>query len=337
MFGIDFDKIKEWVGENKFVSSLIGISVGIALLFGVLIFKNFSTKKTIVAELKKENSAINELQKKYGKPTPENEEKLKDIVEANSANSKKFYDKLAKPGNHKLDLSLSSTDFGSLLTKYRDTAKATLTAGDVKFPDRSFFGFEKYIESSIKENPRAIGIALLQQEMFQWLFTGITKLGSCEIVKIHREVQPEENEDRTAPIDNPPLSRGLKFDLVMKMNETQYTQFFNTLTNSDKYLIKINYLKIINDNPTAQAMPKMMDGEISRSSSEVEENQFNFVDEGTSTEETQTRRYKPIAKKGPKFLEKVLGDEKLTVALALELVLVEEVSDLMKKSPAKKK
>jgi len=339
MFGIDFDKLKEWVGENKFVSTLIAISVGLTLLFGVLIFKNYSRKKVIVAALVKENNEINGLQKNYGNPTPENEEKLKQLVEENSSNSMSFYNKLAIPGKHSLDLSLSSTDFGSLLTKYREKAKSTLSAGKVGFPEESFFGFEKYIESSIKENPRAIGIALLQQEMFQWVFSNIANVGNCDIIKIHRKVQQEENEDRTEPVKNKPISRSLEFDLVIKTDEHQYSEIIHALTTSDKYLIKIKYLKLTNDNPTAQPMPKMMDGEDTQVSKSAYDTSFDFVEDesGDQLDDAGTRRYTRIAKRGPKFVDQVLGNEKITLALALELVLIEEVDDLMKKPTAKKK
>lgn len=325
--------MKEWIQENKFLAILIGVVSFITMILGALIYMEISEQGELKALITQKSGKLKVFRNELGNPSEESKEQLVLAVREGREASEELHLKLASSGVHKLDTTRSSTDFATLLEKYVNTNKKNLSGANVKFPSNSWFGFNRYKESLIKPNNVAIGLCLYQQQAYSWFFDELASLGPCELKSFYRESLAEEEENETKKAEKFEAVRRMRFDAVVELTEAQLSTLLKNLTSGNDHFMVVRGLSLVNKSAAPIAVTSMMRGKSQEDSSDSG-SKFNFENMGDSetdgggANQVGGRDLNKKVKPSNVFMEQILGNEKIIVSLAMDLVLVTELDKL---------
>ncbi len=330
------EALKEWAGENKFLAVLIGVSSCVILVFGYLIYAQMGEQEELRKSITKNNADIKAFKNELGDPSKESEERLEIAVQEGLSAADELHLKLASSGSHKLNEERSSTDFATLLQKYVGENKKILSGANVKFPESSWFGFERYKETLIKPNSTAIGLCLYQQDAYNWFLKEVTSLGPCELKSFYRKSLPEEEENETEEAKDVEAVRKMRFDVELELTENQLAELLAKLAQSNNHLVIVKAMSLKNVVVAPIAITPMMNGTETGGNDNFAA-AFNDEEEDNSEKEEMAKK-RDLSKRvapGDVFLEQILGEEKVIVSLAMDLVLVTDMEKLKMKKGAK--
>ena len=337
--------MKQWIEENKYVATLLGITLVISgILVGLIVYITLDKAKVEKSIASKSNS-IKTIKSTYGKLDADSVEKYSGEINEGVESAIKLHGNLT-PNKNELNETLSSTDFRARLTKYIASSKNILKKGNVSFPKGTMFGFEKYREKLIKGNPKAIGLCLYQIESFRYIIKNLAKQESAKLLRFNRAVLVEEEQKETKDPTTFPAARRMRFDLVLELTEPQLNTLLKDLTNTKEYLFIPLAVSAINESPTPIKTPGFMLGENEQSENSSKSTASNDdlsmfenseMDEMSKTDgmDKMDEMSKPKNRKITEFEEpegiiinQVLGNEKVKVAIALELVKITDIDKL---------
>ena len=324
--------MKQWIEENKYVATLLGITLAVvAILVGLILYITLDKGK-VEKSIASKSKSIKNIKSKYGELNENSVAEYSEAINDGVESAIKLHTSLV-PQKNDLNETLSNTDFRARLTKYIASSKKTLKKGNVSFPGGSMFGFEKYRETLIKGNPKAIGLCLYQMEAFQYLIQKLSEQESAKLVRLNRAVLVEEEQKETKDPKKFPAARRMSFNLVLELSERQLNTLLKDLTNTKEYLFIPLAITALNESPTPVAVPAFMLGENEEDTQSEESSEFSmFEDEEITEEETETvsnSRNITVPKEAEEsIIKQVLGNEKIQVALALELVKITDIEKL---------
>lgn len=325
--------MKDWIEENKYLAVVIGITGVLVVLFGglgiYLMTGNSADKKEIALK----SSKIIAIKKAFGNLDEALVENTTAQINDGLAASIDLH-KAMVPKKNELDFSISNTDFKARLSKYVKASKSKLKRAKVKFDQSSMFGFDKYRETLIKSNPKAIALCSYQMEAFTWLLSEISKYEGAELTHFNRKSLEEESEDQTEEPKKYLALREMPFEIGITCTEKQLSNLLASITNEKDYTFSIKMMRTQNTLVTPRTFPTLMVNNDAVGTKKNVADEFDFEDEFSSKESPSTsnrRSAREITKAeepGDKAITQVLGSELVKAALVIELVRVTNLDNL---------
>jgi len=255
-----------WIKENKFVTSTIGIAV---VASGVLLYLGYSARSEAKITIEKSNSSISQINRlKVSSPFP-NEKNKKKVVTgvANYAkDAMAFQNKLVafRPGEM---IQFSDRGFGTVMSEYRKhltnyyREKGVALQGE---GENVAFGLEEYRGGALAKGG-ATKLLNYQRSALEWVFEALADTGPTSLNNVFRTQLAEEISDiveakprkgkKTKKGQPKKLSvyRELPVEITFTGSEKTLKDFLAKLSNAEKYFFVIRSVTIhnlVNESPS---------------------------------------------------------------------------------------
>lgn len=327
--------MKDWILENKFISLLLGIFAAVSALIGVGVYFNISEKAEIKKKITTTHGEITGIKNKYGNAKEESFETFKNEASGRVSEAIQLYQGLSKIGYKDVSTEKSDTDFAGIIKDYADKTSKKLSEAGITYSGSAYFGFEKYREGIIVNNPKAIGMALYQKDALEWLFDAVVESKPVSVDSFYRNPLVEESQERAVEVKTETATRRMSLELGLTMDEHQFSDLMSAFTNSDKYIVAVRSVSLINEKPLPSGFSELMLKSPLTSSEPSVDNFSGFdtvegggeafgseVDESDEGEQPEVPKVPENTTEEPAgvMLGQILGDEKLKVNLLLDLI-----------------
>lgn len=354
-----------WYQENKFAATLLGVT---AVVSGVLVYLGMGASSEAAAANQKHQAAvskINSLQAAKPYPNLENKELLADSLAAFAADAKKFQDTMLKFRPEVLP-KLSPTEFSSEVSKHTNKLTAYFKSKKVALPEKPkvYFGMEDY---ATKMAPvTATRILNYQRQALDWLFTSLADSGIDSLENVYRAQvaeklgkppTPAPTKKKKSNKKNRPgataltsVYDGLPIEIIFTGTEASLQKFVTQVSAGDEYFFAIKMMKISNEeqepvtiSKATFAPPVAPEAPAPEGEEGAAEPEGVFGDGlGDGFDLGGVEGFDLEVDK--EIIKQVIGDEKITVFMQLELVLFKDAASVPipglnkaapKKAPAK--
>lgn len=338
-----------WYQENKFAATLMGVTIVVS---GALVFLGKGAGSDADLARQREKAAvskINAMQAAKPYPSKENEEMLEEGLVMYAEDASKFQEALLKFRPEEME-KLSPNRFSSEVSKHHNMLKAYYRSKKVEVPDKGnvFFGMEEYATKMAPES--ATSYLDYQRKGLQWLFMKLADSGIDSLKNVYRApvaeslgnpspIKPAPRRGSRANKNNVPqvitsVHEGLPIEITFTATEESLQKFLTEITASEEYFFAVKLLKIRNEEQDqvviskATFAPPVVKPEVPEegeapSPAPAEGGGFDLgAGFDIGGEEFAVEEDKEIIKQ-------VIGDEKITVFMQLELVLYKEGSSIV--------
>lgn len=349
-----------WIQENKFVAGLIGVTVVIGggiIYFGSSQGSAFNAKMQEYESLKGQYAS---LEKATPYPNKENLNERKQGIAKYDEEIMAVHSALVA-FSPDAEAKMTPKEFSDARVKVTADLNQAFKDTEVELPDVPIeFGFEKYATSLPK--PAATTKLSYQLGATQWLLTKLAEAKPAALLNVNRTVLPIEDGKEAAkpappkegkkkkskkggrksakkgaskPTEAPPYEL-MPMELTFTANEAGVRQFLKQMVNSEKYFFSIRALRISNEK---QVGPTQRDANFPTTTPAAEGNPLgggfdgflSGVDDGGDPEDADAAAEEEnleelAAKVSEVILKKVLGDEKLHVHIAFDVVLLKPMA-----------
>ncbi|MFT5904536.1 MAG: hypothetical protein ACI9E1_000120 [Cryomorphaceae bacterium] len=349
-----------WYHENKFAATLLGVTV---VASGALAYLGMSANSDADVARKKEQIAVKKidaLQAAKPYPNEENEQMLADGLAIFATDTKRFQDNMLTFRPEKMRR-LSANEFNGEVSRYIRKLTSYYRSKEIELPNtkvkKSYFGMELY--ASNMANEAHISYLEYNRQALDWLFTTLANSGIEKINNIYRDPVAENLGDASKPAASPKGQRsnkkknvrpaaltsvydGLPIEITFTGTEASLQKFMTKVAAGDEYFFAIKFLKIRNEeqepvilsNATFAATAAPVEGAVpvpapADGAGFALGTGFDFGEDAFP------------AAVDKEIIKQVIGDERITVFMQLELVLFKEASSviiprLKKEKPLKK-
>jgi hypothetical protein len=335
-----------WYQENKFAATLLGVTTVVS---AVLVYLGASAYSVADAAKQKEQSAINRinaLQAAKPYPSKENEEMLADGLALFAADTKKFQDTMLtfRPDEMR---KLSANQFRGEVSRYINKLIRYYNSKGIKLPDdgKSYFGMELYEKKMASDD--ATRYLEYNRKALDWLFTTLADSGIDTLNNVYRAPIAETLGKAPEPVARSrkksvgltSVYDGLPIEITFTCTEASLQKFITDITLGKEYFFAVNYLKIRNEEQDPVTISKATFAPIA---TPPEEGAEPVPDQGAVFDlEEGFNLGGEFEQEDKEIIKQVIGDEKITVFMRLELVLFKEASSipiprLEKEKPVKK-
>jgi hypothetical protein len=330
-----------WIQENKVAASIIGATV---VVCGVLYYMGNSANSDADAARKKERGLvnnINKLQSATPYPSKENEQMLAENLANFAADTKKFQEKMLTFRPEEMP-PISANEFNGVVSKYINKLSVYYKSKDIELPEKgkSYFGMEMYEKKMAPE--QATRYLNYNRKALEWLFITLADSGIEKLNNVYRDPKAEELAKPKPSVGPPTGGRaalpaavtsvydGLPIEITFTGTEASLEKFLTEVVAGEEYFFAIDYLKIRNEEqvpvtiskatfaPTAEATP---------TEKKADAGPFGGLDFGGEAGPS-FGEFGPEVEKDKEIIKQVIGDEKITVFIRLELVHFKEASDI---------
>jgi|GEM_PF-3397728 len=344
-----------WYQENKFAATLLGVT---AVVSGALVYLGMSANSDADAARQKEKSAvtkINNLQSAKPYPNKENEQMLADNLAIFAADTKKFQDTMLtfRPAEMR---KLSANQFNGEVSEYIKKLTGYYKSKDITFPknEKSYFGMEDYAGTMADE--KSTRYLNYNRQALEWLFTTLADSGIEKLNNVYRAPVAETlgKAPKNAPAPRGRRSNkkknnkatgltsvydGLPIEITFTGTEAGLQEFVSEVTAGDEYFFAIKHLKIRNEEQEPVTISKATFAATvpGAEGAETAPTGGTGFDLGAEFDLGGDEFAIEVDKE---IIKQVIGDEKITVFMQLELVLFKEASSvaiprLKKEKPVK--
>lgn len=327
-----------WIKENKFLSTLLAITLLIAcviLYFGFSQGSAYNKKMERHDELKNEQRRLNS-NKPY--PNKKNLQQRKVALEEYKQMISQTREKLGKfyPGELP---NLTPEEFSDARLKMEKELLALFSEGSATLPENCRFGFEAYAD--VQAKPEATSKLGYELGAIQWLLKELALLKPQALINVNRTPlaverdEPEEKDPRKRRRPNPRASKNkalyeyMPMELSFTAAEPVVRDFLKKISNSEQYFYAIHSLRITNEKqtlPTLQTNKKDSKNNKQKAKRRTNNNLFAPAPAKASSDSPK--------RKSGQLLTQLLGLEKLHVCLALDILLVKQ--NALEDAPNKK-
>ena len=344
-----------WYQENKFAGNLLGIT---AVISGALIYLGVSANSEASAAIEQENAAvkkIDSLQAAVPYPNRENKKLLSEELAAYAVDAKSFQDQLLafRP---KVMPKLSPVEFSDMVSNYVKNLNGYYQEKGVTFTGdgEPFYGMEAYAGVLAQES--STRYLSYHTGALEWLFKVLAdseidslnnvyraqlaeQLGKAPKVteepKKKRKKRKKKNA-KSAPKGVTSVADNLPIEITFTGSEASLQTFLTSIAASDKYFFAPKFVKIINEEQLPVVISEATFAPVVEVKEMTEEEDqgpgdpfdFNFNPGGA-----------PEMEKDKEIIKQVIGDEKITVFMQLDLILLKEADSVvipgLKKETAK--
>ncbi len=313
-----------WIKDNSFVAALSGITV---VATGALVFFGSHSSGNYQASLDEyiANSAkVAEAEKLSIYPSADLAQAKKkalndyrsDLTKLQSNFSSYRPESLKKLSGQEFIDNLKAAD-----TKVREAFKASKTT----VPDAFFLGFEAYKGGALAKEG-ATGILDYQLGAASELFTSLATAAPTELKNVYRSPLVEEGGGTFDPKDS--IYRPLSFEVTFTGVERSVREFITALGASDTYYYSIRSIRINNARDKGPGPEDAKFETAKPAAGAPGSDPFGggaFVIPGEAAPATPApaapaAAAKPAAPDSGRILQKVLGDEELTVFLRIDVL-----------------
>ncbi len=333
-----------WYQENKFAATILGIT---AVASGALVYLGMSANSDAAAANQKEKAAvdkINKLQAAKPYPNEENRALLADGVASFAADTKKFQDTLLKFRPEELR-KLSANEFSGEVSQHTRKLTKYFKGKKIALPeDKVYFGMEDYATTMASES--STRILSYQRQALDWLFTSLADSGVDKLENVHRAKVEETLGKAPAPAAKPKKRRkrapkvtaltsvydGLPIEITFTGTEASLQDFMTKVAAGDEYFFAIKMIKISNEEQDPVTISKATFAPVVEPALAPEEG----VEEGA--EEIPDGAFEDGFGLGggeefdlevdKEIIKQVIGDEKITVFMQLELILYKDAASV---------
>lgn len=347
-----------WYQENKFAGTLLGIT---AVVSGALIYLGMSANSDASAAKQKEQAAvtkINALQKMKPFPNEENEKLLVEDLTSFAADTKAFQDKMLTFRPAEMP-KIRANEFSGQVSGYVNKLNKYYSSKGVAFNDKEkpFYGMEAYADSMAKENHTVY--LNYHRQALEWLFTTLADSGIDTLNHVYRApvaealgtvVKPVEaakgkkkskKKKNRKPAGLTSVSDNLPIEITFTGTEASLQKFLTDVAAGEDYFFAVKLLKIRNTEqdpvvisqatfaPVVEAVAEEAAPVDGLGGLDLDEG-FDFTPGGGAGLEEDKE-----------IIKQVIGDEKITAFIQLDLVLLKDAASvpiprLKKDKPAKK-
>jgi hypothetical protein len=332
-----------WYQENKFAATLLGVTVVVS---GALFYLGKSANSDADAARQREQTAvkrINILQAAKPYPNMDNENMLADGLAIFAADTMKFQETMLKFRPEKMQ-KISANQFSSEVSKYINKLDRYYRSKKIAKTTKKkvSYGMEKY-EANMAPEDSTLYLNY-QRKALEWLFINLADSGIDSLNNVYRapvaEILGKAPEQTTRarkksaknrnnkPVDLTSVYDGLPIEITFTGTEVSLQKFVSAITAGDEYFFAIKFLKIRNEEqdpvtissatfPPPKAQPE--------ESAEPAPAGGAGFDLGTGFD-LGGNEFAMEADK--EIIKQVIGDEKITVFMQLELVLFKEASSV---------
>lgn len=328
-----------WFEENKFAGTLLGTT---AVVSGVLVFFGMNFRSDASAARAQESGAVNKintLQSNETYPDVSNEEALRGNLMTYAGNAKDFQGQILKFRPEKFNR-LSPDVFNAELSKYFRKLNKLFSANNIEFKSKGkqHFGMGSYSGPMAKKADTAY--LNYQRGALEWLFTELANSGIVSLDHVYRDpaaeilgsgVNKPEKTDRKRnkkkKIEAKDLNvvHSLPIEITFTGSEASMQDFLTKVVASDEYFFNVKLLKILNEKRGAISIaassfaPEVEDTEEEQGGGDDD---FGFGGSGGGDNGK-------LSSNDDVILKQVVGSEKITVFLKLDLKLFLEADDVV--------
>ncbi len=331
-----------WIQENKFVTGLIGVTVVIG---GGILYLGSSQGSAFDAKME-EYETLKSQYASLAKSTPyPSKENLKEREKGIAQYRQEISDVRAAFATFRPDAFAEITPkaFGDARVKVTSGLHQAFKDAEVALPESATeFGFEKYAKSL----PKAAATGKLNYQLgaTEWLLTKLAEAKPSALVNISRTILPIEAGKAAAEPTPRKKGKGKKkganqsaqanpyeimpMELTFTADEAAVREFLKEMVNAKEYFYAIRALRIRNEK---QIAPTQKDANfpasVAAGSTGAAQDLFGGFD-GVNDGEVEDAAegevsYNPPAKVSEVILKQVLGNEKLHVHVAFDIVFLE--------------
>jgi len=314
-----------WFQENKFAGTVLSVT---AIVSGALVYLGMNARSETNEARVKELAAvekINTLQASTTFPNKDNEVDLdKNLLEF-ASKAKVFQGELLKYRPEDIP-QLSPNQFNDVvqdylkkLDKYYQSKGIKLNSGE-----KGYYGLGKYAGSMAKE----VDTAYLNyhRKALEWLFVSLADSGIEKLEHAYREPVAESMEGSKIAkpsADTPSVSKTLPIEISFTGSEENLQTFLSKLVSSKEHFFMVKLLKILNEKRDPISISQMsfapvvepIESEDEDESGGVTFPDFDSVEDDFTEDKT--------------IIKQVVGSEKITVFMKLDLILFEEASNVV--------
>lgn len=309
-----------WIKDNPFVAALGGITV---VATGALVFlgsHSSGSYQTSLDAYTADSLKVAEAEKLAIYPSPEHARaKSKALSDYRSDLSKlqSNFDSYRPESLKKLSGQEFIDNLKAADTKVREAFKTSKTT----VPDAFFLGFEAY-KGGAPAKAGAAGILDYQLGAASELFTALSKAAPTELKNVYRSPLVEEDGGTFDPKDS--VYRPLSFEVTFTGTERSVREFITALGASDAYFYSIRSIRINNARDKGPGPEDAKFETAKPAAGAPGSDPFGggaFVIPGEAASATPApAAAKPAAPDSGRILQKVLGDEELTVFLRVDVL-----------------
>jgi hypothetical protein len=326
-----------WYQENKFAGTLLGIT---AVVSGALIYLGIGANSDATEAKEREQSAvtkINNLQSMKPFPSKENEELLVEDLEAFASEAKDFQNKLLAFRPEQMT-KIRANEFSLEVSEYVKKLNKRFRTKGVEFPktERPFYGMEAYRGKMAQDN-----IYLnYHRQALEWLFMTLAGSDIDSLDHIYRAPVAETMESKAVvattgkrntrnqrPQGITSVADTLPIEITFTASEASLQKFLLEVAAGEEYFFSVKMMKIRNAELDPVTISKstfapVVEAAAEEASEGVDggldlDTGFDF-DKGGGAELSEDKE----------IIKQVIGDEKITVFLQLDLVLFKDAESV---------
>jgi len=325
-----------WFKENKFAGTVIGLT---AVASGALLYLGFSARSEANQAKAREVAAVDKidaLQSSVTFPSDVNEDKLEENLLKYALEAKSFQGELVKYRPAELK-SLTPDAFNSIVSDYFNKLDKLYADKKITFLNggNQHYGLSRYAGTMARETDTSY--LNYNKQALEWLFETLANSGIDSVDHVYREpvaeklgspppIEESPRGRKSAPVESlVTVSDIMPIELSFTGSEANLQKFISDVTSNEKYFFAIKLIKIRNEKRNPVSISEMsfapVDDSAPDSDDEVSDN-FGDVGNFDVNDGGQIVVDKTIIKQ-------VIGEEKITVFLKLELHLFKKASEVI--------
>ncbi len=247
-----------WIKENRFLSMLLGTTLGLVALLAFFGMKGGSKLDAAKVSFDDAFAAVEKSEGLALYPSKDNvtakKKALDDYrksIEEMREDYKKFGVDPAAPG-------ISTQEFTQRLKTAVKEVEDAFAASESKLPEGFFMGFESYRGELAKSG--ATTMLDYQLQAVKHLLLGLAESRPSELIRIYRERISEENDKAYVPGENE-VARRFSYEIAVRGSEESIRQFVTKLGEKKSFFYVVRSIRINNERDVP---PKISDAKFEK-------------------------------------------------------------------------
>ena len=310
-----------FIKEKPFVAVVGALTLVAAGGLGYFITMQNSRYDTALQDYEDAQTDDSQYRKMDLFPSKENQQKKKEAVENYEAELAAVKESMSSYVPTSI-IDVTSDKFTTRLKAESDKLRSEFEAVGTELPDRFGLGFESYLTKLPRQE--ATGELGYQLDASTWLLGELVKARPTALKNIKRKSLSVENNGEPLPDG---INR-MEYELTFEGTEKTLRSLLSSIGNAKNYLFEITAIRIANEKATPPEQGDVefvrIEAEEAAAAAEEEENTGGgFVIPGQAPAEPEPEVAAPVEQEGGEMiLSQILGEEKITVYLGLELVVL---------------
>jgi hypothetical protein len=232
-----------WIKENKFVATLAGITLVLAIILFVIGGRGGARYNQAQERYQAAADEVGRFERLPLYPKDENRDGKRKALTDYRASVEELQASF-DPYRVEAQPSISPQEFTNRLIEAEKEVRAAFQTAGATLPDAFYLGFEQYTTGLAREN--ATGVLNFQLGVVRDLMISLAESSPSALINLHRPRLPEEDGNAFSAPDGA-AARELPLEITFKGREQALRAFLTTLVApKDRYLV-VRSLRVLNE------------------------------------------------------------------------------------------